>query len=133
MREHTLYGTPASPVLRFVRGLIIAEEVRRLTDRELLDRFRSGRDEQAFAALVQRHASMVLGVCRRLVQHEADAEDCFQATFLALSYKASSLRRLDSLASWLYGVAFRISAKAVGSARRRRPQGSALCAGKGQQ
>src|SRR5207244_4856281 len=111
MREHTLRRTPASAVLRFVRGFMVAEEVRRFTDRELLARFRSGRDEQAFAALVQRHGPMVLCVCRRFTLHEEDAEDCFQATFLALSQKAASLRRLDSLASWLYGVAFRISAK----------------------
>jgi hypothetical protein len=110
-RERTLRRTPASAVLSFVRGLIVAEEVRRFTDRELLARFRSGRDEEAFAALVQRHGPMVLGVCRRFAQYEEDAEDCFQATFLALSHEAGTLRRLDSLASWLYGVAFRGSAK----------------------
>jgi RNA polymerase sigma factor (sigma-70 family) len=99
---------------------MVAEDVRRLTDRELLARFRSARDEEAFAALIQRHGPMVLSVCRRFALHEEDAEDYFQATFLTLSQEAGSLRRLDSLASWLYGVAFRISAKAVASARRRR-------------
>ena len=99
---------------------MVAEEVRQLSDRELLDRFRGARDEEAFTALVQRHASMVFGVCRRFVNDAADAEDCFQATFLALSQQAGSLRRADSVGSWLYGVALRISTRAVSSARRRR-------------
>src|SRR3712207_712651 len=37
---------------------------RDLSDGELLERFRAGREEAAFALLVQRHGPMVLGVCR---------------------------------------------------------------------
>jgi hypothetical protein len=36
-----------------------------LSDRQLLQRFRLERDESAFAALLERHGGMVLGVCRR--------------------------------------------------------------------
>src|SRR4051794_12584503 len=35
------------------------------TDAELLGAYASGRDEDAFAALLSRHGPMVLGVCRR--------------------------------------------------------------------
>ena len=48
--------------------------------------------ETAFAALVRRHAPMVLGACRRALR---DVHDAFQATFLELSRKAASLRQRE--------------------------------------
>jgi RNA polymerase sigma factor (sigma-70 family) len=84
------------------------------SDADLFDRFRAGGEEAAFALLVQRHGPAVLGVCRRVLGHAADAEDAFQATFLVLLRKADSIRRRDSLGSWLYGVAYRVASKVRG-------------------
>ncbi|MBI1917228.1 MAG: sigma-70 family RNA polymerase sigma factor [Planctomycetes bacterium] len=93
-----------------------------LTDRELLDRFLRQQDKTAFAALVQRHGPMVLGLCRRILDHEQDAEDAFQATFLILVRRAGSIANPDLLGSWLYGVAYRTARKARTQAARRRKQ-----------
>jgi RNA polymerase sigma factor (sigma-70 family) len=92
----------------------------RVSDGGLLERFIAARDAEAFRALIHHHGPMVLGVCRRVLHHEQDAEDAFQATFLVLVRKAASIAKRPSLGSWLYGVAYRVSMKAKMRAQRRR-------------
>src|SRR5437588_11173336 len=75
------------------------------TDGELLEGYIARRDEAAFEELVRRHGPMVLGVCRRILRNQADAEDAFQATFLVLVRKAGSIRPRSLVSNWLYGVA----------------------------
>jgi RNA polymerase sigma-70 factor (ECF subfamily) len=94
-----------------------------LSDGQLLERFAGPRDgcaELAFTALVERHGPMVLRVCRRVLRDPHDAADAFQATFLILARRARSIRRHESVGSWLYGVALRVSWEARSTAARRR-------------
>src|SRR5262249_34923091 len=96
-----------------------------LSDGQLLERFVTRHDEAAFEVLVWRHGAMVLGLCQRLLRHEQDVEDAFQATFLALVRKAGSISKREAVASWLYKVAYRIAlaarAKAMERATREQP------------
>jgi RNA polymerase sigma factor (sigma-70 family) len=97
-----------------------------VADSNLLERFTARRDEAAFAALVQRYGPLVLGVCRRALRHEQDAEDAFQATFLVLARNAGTVRKRESVGSWLYGVAYRIARKARATRGRRQGRESQL-------
>ncbi len=45
-----------------------------LSDRQLLARFATDGDQAAFATIVQRHGSLVMNVCRRLLRHEQHGE-----------------------------------------------------------
>jgi RNA polymerase sigma factor (sigma-70 family) len=92
-----------------------------VTDRELVARLASDRDEVAIESLVRRHGAMVLGVCLRVLRHREDAEDAFQITFLALIRAAGSLNPRESIGGWLYRVAYRAAQKArIAAARRRK-------------
>jgi RNA polymerase sigma factor (sigma-70 family) len=97
-----------------------AESISELSDEQLVDKALAGPDTMVFQAIVQRHGPMVYRVCWRVLQHDQDTEDAFQATFLVLANKLRSLRKRASLASWLHGVAHRVALKAKSQAACRR-------------
>src|SRR5947208_1067170 len=111
---------PLKRIVDHLRRSVLAREADALSDRQLIEQFVSRRDEIAFKALVRRHGPMVLGVCRRVTGHTADAEDAFQATFLVLARRAASLARPECVGNWLYGVASRIARKTRSTQLRRR-------------
>jgi len=92
----------------------------RLSDGQLLALFVGHRDGDAFAALLNRHGPMVMGVCRRVLRNQEDAEGAFQATFLIFARKAGSVNARESLAGWLYRVAYRTALEARARIARRR-------------
>jgi RNA polymerase sigma factor (sigma-70 family) len=68
---------------------------------------------------------MVLRVCERVLHDRHGAQDAFQATFLVFVRKASSISDGTLLANWLYGVAYRVAARARGNAAKRSASGGA--------
>src|SRR5262245_4346161 len=110
-----IHATPVD-VLRQLAGPQLHAE----PDEELLRRFCADRDKTAFAVIVRRHGGLVLDVCRAVLRNEADAEDAFQATFVALAADARRVRRPAALAGWLHAVAYRTAGKARRARERRR-------------
>ncbi|MCI0699618.1 MAG: RNA polymerase sigma factor [Planctomycetia bacterium] len=108
-----------SSSLQHLGRTLLAEEIAALTDAELVGRFIDRRDEIAFTALVRRYGTVVLGVCRRVLRHEQDAEDAFQATFLVFARDAATVQRAGAVGNWLYGVAHNIARKAKAARQRR--------------
>jgi RNA polymerase sigma factor (sigma-70 family) len=107
-------------VLRHVRSLATNRKSEEETDGALLRAFLSERDQSAFEALLRRYGPMVLRVARRTLGHDQDAEDILQAAFMLLVRQAGSIRKQESLASWLHGVAYRMATHAKRAAARRR-------------
>jgi RNA polymerase sigma factor (sigma-70 family) len=112
-------GFEVTTLIQYIRRIARPQGLECATDAQLLSSFAATRDEAAFALLVQRHGSMVLGVCRRMLGDTPDAEDAFQAAFLVLVRKATSIHAPELLANWLYGVALRAAAKARAVAAKR--------------
>src|SRR5207237_7450660 len=75
--------------------------------------------ERPFAELIHRHGPMVWAACRQLLPDATDAEDAFQAVFLALLRSAATVRNPASVGGWLHGVAVNVATKVKRSAVRR--------------
>jgi RNA polymerase sigma factor (sigma-70 family) len=113
-------GQGMREVIRHLRRAALLNKGEGPTDGQLLESFVVRREETAFEALLHRHGPMVLGVCQRILRNLHDAEDAFQATFLVLARKASSVMPREMVGHWLYGVAFRTAMKARAMSIKRR-------------
>lgn len=99
---------PTSTIVQYLQHLVGVMRADPRTDAELLSRFITSRDEESFRVLIGRYAALVWGNCRRILGATPDAEDAFQATFLALACKAATVRA-ETLANWLYRISERIA------------------------
>ena len=113
-------NSPTGALLQFINRMIGMRAGEQGSDAHLLEQFITFRSEAAFEVLLKRHGPLVLGVCRRVLGHEQDADDVFQATFLVLARQAGSIRKRQAVGSWLYGVAYRPAMRAKAEAARRR-------------
>lgn len=77
-----------------------------------------GGDQAAFARLYDRHAPVVLSLCRRNAAGEA--EDATQETFMRAFSNLDRLEQPQKLRPWLYGIARRVCSERRRSASRRR-------------
>ena len=75
-------------------------------------------DGDAFARLYERHAGVVLSLCRRC-SSLTEAEDAMQETFLRAYRRLYQLKQPQGLRAWLYAIARRVCSERRRSAERR--------------
>ena len=80
------------------------EEIVEALDLEAVDRCIAG-DSRAFGRLVERHGPAVHGLCFRMVQNRAVAEELAQETFARAYASLGTFRRDARLKSWLFRIA----------------------------
>jgi RNA polymerase sigma factor (sigma-70 family) len=100
--------------IRHLAGMLRAKSS---SDTELLAAFVGG-DQRAFDALVVRHGPPVWDACQRILGDTPDAEDAFQATFIALAQQVRRIRP-EALARWLHQTAHQSALMIRRSSQRR--------------
>lgn len=89
-----------------------------LNDQQLLQRYVTDGDHDAFRVLMERHLPMVRAVAKRITRDDAGADDAAQTSFIELARQAAALGDgLGNPAGWLHKVAVRSACAAM---RRRR-------------
>lgn len=90
-------------------------------DTQLVAKAKAG-DLTAFETLVNRHERRVYSLAMRILQHEQDAEDVTQQTFISALENLAGFREEASFATWLSRIATHAALKVL---RKRQSHGSA--------
>jgi uncharacterized protein (TIGR03435 family) len=88
-------------------------------DGQLIREFNDRRDEQAFAALVERHVQLVFTTALRQLGDHGLAEEVTQNVFIALAQSSGKLGRHPTLVGWLHRTALNKSRERMRAERRR--------------
>ena len=75
-----------------------------MTDRELLDRYYTDRDNAWLGILLPRYTLLLLGVCMKYVKDEEEAKDCVQQIFVKVITELAKYR-VEYFKSWIYTIA----------------------------
>ena len=117
---------PEKLFVQKVQQLLRKGELEGLNNGDLLREFVTRNDTAALERLIGNLSPMVWGLCRRLLRDEHEAEDVFQATFLLLVRKASSIANRQVVGSWVYRVAYHAALRARARSARRQARETRL-------
>lgn len=77
-------------------------------DLDLVDRFRAG-DRRAFDELARRYREPIVGLVRRYVKNDGDAEDVAQRALMRAFEKIDGFRGDSSFRTWLHRIAVNLA------------------------
>ena len=110
---------PGAEVFRAIRRMVEPAGRAQTTDRDLLARYLTDGDQDAFETLTRRHAKLVQLAVAGVLSDPNDIDDAIQATFLVLVRRAREIEWRAALGPWLYAVAHRVAVKLRSQAVRR--------------
>jgi len=87
-------------------------------ERALIERCRSGNDEQAFAELVDAHKHVVYGMIWRLAPDRAEVDDLAQEVFLKVHRGLPYFRGEARVSTWIYRIVANVCSQARSRPRR---------------
>ena len=87
-------------------------------DAEAVRRVLAGRKE-AFLTLLRPHQASVLGLCRKILGSESEAQDAAQEAALQAFLGLETLRELERFGSWLHSIAANLARYRLRQKRRR--------------
>jgi RNA polymerase sigma factor (sigma-70 family) len=96
------------------------EQVKTISDQQLLRAYAERRSEAAFAELVRRHIDLVHSAAFRMLNDLHLAKDVTQGVFVALAKDAGKLMDHPVLSGWLHRTARNIAAQIIRTETRRR-------------
>ncbi|HVI48371.1 MAG TPA: sigma-70 family RNA polymerase sigma factor [Chitinophaga sp.] len=78
-------------------------DIQKLTDQELLQRYKADKDSEWIGVLFDRYALLMLGMCMKYLKNEEDARDAVQQIFLKV---LSDLHKheIQFFRAWIYQV-----------------------------
>jgi len=79
----------------------------KLSDEELVDRFRSG-DEDSFRILVERHSPRIFNIIYRTIKDRNLAEDLSQEVFLRMYRFLDGFKKKCRFSTWLYRLTINV-------------------------
>jgi RNA polymerase sigma-70 factor (ECF subfamily) len=77
-------------------------------DQKLLDRCRTGQDDEAFGELVDRYKDLVYAMVYRLSRDRTQADDLAQEVFLKIHRGLPYFRGEARLSTWIYRIVFNV-------------------------
>lgn len=114
--------TEAELLPAWAAGMSVAStEPQQASDYELAQQSAQG-DMRAFEQLYERHHRHVYGLCLRMTQNVAEAEDLTQDVFIHLHRKVGSFRGEASFMTWLHRLTVNQVLMHFRSSRRRKDQ-----------
>ncbi|QJW96883.1 sigma-70 family RNA polymerase sigma factor [Frigoriglobus tundricola] len=114
---HTSSDGPSDRLSGFLRQFVAALRDDARSDSALLAAFVAG-DQDAFRVLVGRHGRAVWSVCIAVLGDPHDAEDAFQAAFMALARRAGAIDARAGVGPWVRTAARRAARQLRRSADR---------------
>ncbi len=87
------------------------QDIKKLSDSELIEKFHQEQKQEYFAELYQRYSHLVYGTCYKYLNNVSDSQDATMEVFEILYQQMNAKKNINSLNHWIYTVSKNTSLK----------------------